>query len=170
MLPFGSTRAGAAGAAVGLAATGCWAAGAEVGAAGGAVAGAAVGLATAACVAGALVGALVGAGGAVGVQARSKLVSTQSLVTTDTALQRPLGRLWVGAVLASSPAIWCTVIVSPLWALFQAACRWGHGCCSGCAAPFSRTASGSQCSVSGCHDRDGPSPGQPLSNGDTVAS
>jgi hypothetical protein len=71
-LPFGSTRAEAAGAAVGLAAAGCWAAGAAVGAAGAGAAGAAVGLATAACVA----GALVGAGGAVGVQARRRLAST----------------------------------------------------------------------------------------------
>jgi len=73
MLPFGSTRAAAVGAAVGFAEAGCWAAGAEVGAAGAAAAGAAVGFAVAGCGAG---GALVGAGGAVGVQARRRLAST----------------------------------------------------------------------------------------------
>jgi hypothetical protein len=55
----------------------------------------------------------VGAGGAVGVQARSRLASTKSLATTDTALQRLLGRRWAGALLPSSAAIRCTIIVSP---------------------------------------------------------
>jgi len=119
MLPFASTRAAAAGAAVGFASAagfaasaglaGAAAAGAAVGAAGAAAAGAAVGFAASAGFA----GALVGAAGAVGAQARSRLASTKSLATTDTALQRLFRRPWTGALRASLDADWCTIIVSP---------------------------------------------------------
>src|SRR5688572_10392877 len=108
MLPFGSTFAAAAGAAAGLAASAGFGASAGLAGAAGA-AGAAVGFAASAGFA----GALVGAGGAVGVQARSRLASTKSLTTTDTALQRLLRRAWAGTLLPSLAAVWRTIIVSP---------------------------------------------------------